>query len=258
MSRKQRHKRMPQLPRHPRLPQPGRLGNHPELPPHIVIIQRRPHNRGEHQAMVLPERPCRHPVFHLPHPMHPQRLNTLPRQRQRPPRPRRLGIPASPLRPPHEHRHLLVIEPSLANRPPLPIDPRHDMIPPQRPRLLSPHPVSSDKTTYASSAVPLAAAISATACSKVSDFDGRPPSCPLGASTSEATFRPTRSSRSACRIARTSTLCAICTVRVDNRAARAESAPCTAEAVSSVSHRAQLLIQRLHDRPAVQRHGPRR
>ena len=88
---------------------------------------------------------------------------------------------------------------------------------------------------YASSAVPLAAAISATACSSVSDFDGRPASCPFGASTSAATFRPTRSSRSACRIARTSTLCAICTVRVDNRAANAASAPCTSEAVSSVS-----------------------
>jgi DNA-3-methyladenine glycosylase I len=35
--------------------------------------------------------------------------------------------------------------------------------------------------------------------------------------TSAATLRPTKSSRSACRIARTSTLCAICTVRVDNR-----------------------------------------
>ncbi len=44
---------------------------------------------------------------------------------------------------------------------------------------------------------------------EVSDFDGRPPSCPFGGFTSAATFRPTRSSRSACRIARTSTLCAI-------------------------------------------------
>jgi hypothetical protein len=33
---------MLQLPRHPRLPQPCGLGDHPELPPHIVIIHRRP------------------------------------------------------------------------------------------------------------------------------------------------------------------------------------------------------------------------
>ena len=78
---------------------------------------------------------------------------------------------------------------------------------------------------YASSAVPLAAAISATACSGVSDFDRRPACCPFGASTSAATLWPTRSSRSAWRIARTRTLCAICTVRVDNRAASAANAP---------------------------------
>ena len=70
---------------------------------------------------------------------------------------------------------------------------------------------------YASSRVPPAAAINATACSRVSDFDGRPPPCPFGGLTNEATLRPTRLSRSACRIARTSTLCAICTVRVDTR-----------------------------------------
>jgi hypothetical protein len=43
----------------------------------------------------------------------------------------------------------------------------------------------------------------------VSDFDGRPACCPFGASTSAATMRPTRSSRSACRMARTRTLCAV-------------------------------------------------
>jgi hypothetical protein len=88
---------------------------------------------------------------------------------------------------------------------------------------------------YASSRVPRAAAIKETACSKVSDFDGRPPSCPFGGLTSAATLRPTRSSRSACRIARTSTLCAICTVRVDRRVARLASAFWTAPAVRDAS-----------------------
>jgi hypothetical protein len=82
---------------------------------------------------------------------------------------------------------------------------------------------------YASSSVPRAAAINETACSSVSDFDGRPPNCPFGGFTSAATFRPTRSSRPACRIARTSKLCAICTVRVDRRAAKLASASCTAD-----------------------------
>jgi len=88
---------------------------------------------------------------------------------------------------------------------------------------------------YASSAVPLASLISITACSSVSGFEGRPACCPFGASTSAATLRPTRSSRSACRMARTRTLCAICTVRVDNRSARVANATCTSDAVSSVS-----------------------
>ena len=52
-------------------------------------------------------------------------------------------------------------------------------------------PDSSDNTMYASSRVPVAAAISATACSKVSDFDGRPPCCPFGGLTSAATLRTT-------------------------------------------------------------------
>jgi hypothetical protein len=76
--------------------------------------------------------------------------------------------------------------------------------------------------------------INATACSRVSDFDGRPSACPRGVSTSAATLRPTGSSRSACRIARTSTLCAICSVRVDSRGAIAAKARCTSLAVSSV------------------------
>ena len=49
------------------------------------------------------------------------------------------------------------------------------------------------------------------------NFDGRPPDWPFGGLTSAATFRRARSSRSARRIARTSTFCAICTVRVDRR-----------------------------------------
>jgi hypothetical protein len=91
---------------------------------------------------------------------------------------------------------------------------------------------------YASSRLPSAADISAIACSRVSDFDGRPPSCPFGGSTSAATLRPTRSSRSACRIARASTLCAICSVRVDSRDAIYVSAFWTSAAVRSVSRTA--------------------
>jgi hypothetical protein len=77
--------------------------------------------------------------------------------------------------------------------------------------------------------------ISATACSRVSDFEGRPACWPLGVSTGAATFRPARSSRLACRAARTRTLCAISSVRVDRPGAIADSAPCTSAAVSSVS-----------------------
>jgi hypothetical protein len=64
---------------------------------------------------------------------------------------------------------------------------------------------------------PLAAVISATACPSVSVFEGRPANCPFGVSTNVATLVDTRSSGSACRIARTSTLCVTCTVRVDDR-----------------------------------------
>jgi hypothetical protein len=46
----------------------------------------------------------------------------------------------------------------------------------------------------------------------------------LAVTTSAATFCPTKPSRSASRMARTSTLCAICTVRVDSLPARAVSA----------------------------------
>ena len=35
MSRQQRQERVPKLPRHPRVTQPSRLGDHPELPPHV-------------------------------------------------------------------------------------------------------------------------------------------------------------------------------------------------------------------------------
>jgi hypothetical protein len=88
---------------------------------------------------------------------------------------------------------------------------------------------------YASSRVPLAASITAIACSRVSDFEGRPVRCPLGGLTSAATFRAARPSRSAWRIARTSTLREICTVRVDVRDARTVSAPWTSLAIRSLS-----------------------
>ena len=95
-------------------------------------------------------------------------------------------------------------------------------------------PDSSDSAMYASSRVPRAAAINETSCSCVSDFDGSPPNCPIGGLTSAATFRPTRSSRPACRIARTSKLCAIYAVHVDRRAAKLASA-LHGPAVSEVS-----------------------
>ncbi len=39
-----------------------------------------------------------------------------------------------------EHRHLLVVEPGLRHRDPLPGNPGHHMVPPQRPGLLGPQP----------------------------------------------------------------------------------------------------------------------
>src|SRR5437763_17165018 len=98
---------MAHLPRHPPRAQPCVLRDRPEHPPHIVIIHRRPNRRREHQPVILPQRPGREPVLGLPHPMLPQRLHTLTRQRQCPPRLRRLRVAPCPLSPPHEHRHLL-------------------------------------------------------------------------------------------------------------------------------------------------------
>jgi hypothetical protein len=138
MSRQQRHERMPQLPRHPRPPQSRSLRDYPELPPHIVVIHRRPDGRSEHEVVVLPQRPSRQPVLRLPHPVLPQRLNALTRQRQRPTRPRRLRVPAGPVRAPHEHRQLLVLESNRAHGLPLPVNPGHDVIPAQRPDLFRP------------------------------------------------------------------------------------------------------------------------
>src|SRR6266702_7595268 len=116
---------MPHLPRHPTRAQPGILRDRPEHPPHVVIIHRRPHRRREHQPVIPPQRPGRQPVLGLPHPVLPQRLHTLAWQRQRPPRLRRLGVTPGPISPPHEHRHLLVIEPCLRHRNPLPGNPCH-------------------------------------------------------------------------------------------------------------------------------------
>ena len=59
-----------------------------------------------------------------------------------------------------------------------------------------------------------AAASRAAASAAVIARDGRPV-LPCGGSTSEATFRPMRSLASACRTARTSTLCVLAMVRVD-------------------------------------------
>jgi hypothetical protein len=219
---------MPKLPWHPRVTQPGRLGDHPELPPHIVIILRSPDRRHEHQPVILPQPPARQPVLSLPHPMLPQRLHAPARQRQRPAGLRRLRIAPGPVGPPHEHRQLLVIEPGIQRRNPLTLHSGHDVIPPQRPDLLGPQPRQQRQGDVSLQPRPRAAASKDTACSKVSDLDGRPAPRPFGGLTSAATFRPTRSSRSDYRIARTSTLCAICTVRVDSRDASTPSAPCEA------------------------------
>jgi hypothetical protein len=141
MSRQQRHERVPKLPRHPRVTQPSRPGDHPELPPHVVIILRRPDRRREHQPVILPQRSGRQPVLSLPHPMLPQRLRASARQRQRPAGLRRLRIAPGTIGPPHEHRKFLVIEPGLGDRLPLGADPCDDVIPAQRPDLLRPQPM---------------------------------------------------------------------------------------------------------------------
>ena len=60
----------------------------------------------------------------------------------------------------------------------------------------------------------MAATSSAAACAAVIARDGRPV-LPCGGLTRLATFRPTRSLASACRIARTSTLYVLAIVRVD-------------------------------------------
>ena len=60
----------------------------------------------------------------------------------------------------------------------------------------------------------MAATSRAAASAAVIARDGRPV-LPCGGFTSDATFRPTRSLASACRIARTSTLCVLAIVLVD-------------------------------------------
>lgn len=82
--------------------------------------------------------------------------------------------------------------------------------------------------------MPSVTASSADACSKVRLLLGRPV-CPLGVSTSVATFRPTRSRASACRIARVNALCPMVTAALEYFSAMTASACCTSPAVSSRS-----------------------
>jgi hypothetical protein len=63
MSRQQRDERVPQLPRHPRPPRPRGLSDHPELPPHIVIVHRRPDGGSEYEVVIEPD------VAHRPPPL---------------------------------------------------------------------------------------------------------------------------------------------------------------------------------------------
>lgn len=78
------------------------------------------------------------------------------------------------------------------------------------------------------------AAISAAACRKVRDRDGRP-SWPVGVSISAATLRRTLSLASACRITLVSEACVIASVRVERVAPSFVSSDRTFAAVSSRS-----------------------
>ena len=190
------------LPRHP----PGVLGDLREHPPQIVIIHRRHPRRGEHQPVILPQRPGREPVRRLSHPVLPSASTHVrgsasvrrdsgvlvsprparPARRAPPPargrtQPRRLAATAEKPRPPRD--------PTAAPAPPPPAS-RTAAIGRCTPPAAFPERPPSKKPSAPG----------------VSDFGGRPRSCPFGGLTSAATLRPMRSSRSACRIARTSTL----------------------------------------------------
>ena len=110
-----------------------------------------------------------------------------------------------------------------------------DVIPAQCSRLLGPQPRQQGQDDVRLQPRPLGRSHQRNRLLQCQRLRRPPAHLPFGGSTSAATFRPTRSSRSARRIARTSTLCAICTVRVDTRDAIAVSASCTSTAVSSVS-----------------------
>ena len=233
----------PSMPRGTHLAcKPGRLGDHPELPPHIVIIQRCPHSRREHQPTVLATAT---PLQAGPPPAAARcSRSASTRARRGNASVRRdsgvLVSPASPIGPPHERRGPARDQTSASpHRLPLarPARPRHDpsrsaqgttslrTARQQRQGDIGLQPGASSRSHQRDRLLPR----------RTTPTAARHP-CPLRrASTSAATLRPTRSSRSACRIARTSTLCAICIVRDDNRAASAASAPCTSPAVRSVS-----------------------
>ena len=59
------HERVPHLPGHPVLPEPGDPSDDSERPDHVVRTQRRADSRREYQAMVLPQLPCPSPVICL-------------------------------------------------------------------------------------------------------------------------------------------------------------------------------------------------
>jgi hypothetical protein len=84
--------------------------------------------------------------------------------------------------------------------------------------------------------------MTATACSSMRDFDGRP-SWPLGVSTNVATLRATRLLVSACRIARFSARCPMVTAALEYAAAIFDNACRTFPAVSSRSFRAPITFR---------------
>jgi hypothetical protein len=73
------------------------------------------------------------------------------------------------------------------------------------------------------------------ACPIVASFGGKDRFLPTAPQRLEQALQALKSSPSACRITRTSTLCAICSVRVDSCGANAASVPWTWPAVSSAS-----------------------
>src|SRR5690348_13171505 len=83
------------------------------LPANIMVIQRRADRRREHQAVITPQRPSSQPFLRLADPQ----LT----QRQSPPRLRGLRVTPGAIGASHEHGDLVVVEPDLGDRPPLPV-----------------------------------------------------------------------------------------------------------------------------------------